>query len=339
MPHGDTKLHDRCQRKFHSCLKYLCTTSHHTGYNLAPFLFRNAIVPALYERHLGHLSLLHFVPDLQSNLRSGLGRFGLHISHCDGSLQAWTERTRGYRSYLVLASRIIYLRSPPRRGLHPHDANPLPRYLSEFSLRSQDVLSSQEGPPALPASRPWPPHSPAEGTLGGGRIPVEVVPVQAQPSLEAEGIAGTQPRRVDARVLQELTSDGYRMFRWHGNLEPILPCVPTPRDAAPVNTVQCNVRPCHERHVNQIKPARQNLRHRLCCTSTLHGQQLHRILEVLHAHIAVECVHLLLEVLHVPELRRAIYNHVHVITRVGDDGVVNDAPILVNDKGEAPRSG
>jgi hypothetical protein len=109
-----------------------------------------------------------------------------------------------------------------------------------------------------------------------------------------------------------------------------------PSDPTLVNSIEDGVDAGHERHPAQIQTRRDEPLDDIRRPRALDRQQLHVIAEVLHAHVAVKQLHLLVKVLHVPDFGGPVHDHVHVVSGVGNDGVVNDPAVLVgNERKEA----
>mmetsp|Transcript_1023 Transcript_1023/g.2851 ORF Transcript_1023/g.2851 Transcript_1023/m.2851 type:complete len:276 (-) Transcript_1023:52-879(-) len=129
------------------------------------------------------------------------------------------------------------------------------------------------------------------------------------------------------------------MFGRHGDLESIFASVPTACDSTSFNAIQGCVLPRHKGHLHQINRRWQEFRHGFRGTRSLQGQELHGILQIVHAHFAVKGRHLFFKMLHITKLSGTIDHHVNVISGIGNHGIVNNASLFVGYQGQAALPG
>mmetsp|Transcript_1190 Transcript_1190/g.1588 ORF Transcript_1190/g.1588 Transcript_1190/m.1588 type:complete len:333 (-) Transcript_1190:231-1229(-) len=255
----------------------------------------------------------------------------VYITHGHRLAQGGAEGAAGDLPDLGLAGGVVDLHVGAGGGLHARNAHALAGLGLELALGREELVGAQEAL-FLSAAALRPAHGPGQCGLHGVGAAVDVVTVQAQPRLQAQGVTGTQPSRVNGAVLEQ--GLGQRDSRGGGyrELEPVLPGVATARHPAPLNAGNGGVHARHEVHLGQIQ-GHQGSQH-LCCSSTLQGEQL-QVLHVGHGAVPGEVSQVLVEVLHVPHLAGTVHHHVDVVSSVGDNGVIHDATILVCDETQA----
>jgi hypothetical protein len=127
-------------------------------------------------------------------------------------------------------------------------------------------------------------------------------------------------------------------YVWKKTIQEFTHSNDVPSDAASLNAIQCSIGTRHKLHVFEIKATGQNLRHSIRSARSLQRQQLHRIFQILHGDISRKSVELLLKMLHIPKFGGAIDNHVHKVSGVGNDSVINDPTSLISDERETPTT-
>mmetsp|Transcript_5459 Transcript_5459/g.8982 ORF Transcript_5459/g.8982 Transcript_5459/m.8982 type:complete len:307 (+) Transcript_5459:363-1283(+) len=216
-------------------------------------------------------------------------------------------------------------------GLHALDTNALAGYLFELSFWRQNVFGSEETS-ILATATARTTHGPAQDSLDWSCGFVQVVAVQAETGLETEGITGTQTSGEDRGVIQEFGSDGDSRCSRHGNFKAVLASISASSNTTSIHTIQCGLGSCHEGHVFQIKASRKDFGDRGSSTGSLKSQQLHRVLQVFHRDIPSERCHLFFKVFHVTKLGGTIDYHVHIVSFLGNDGIIQNATIFVCDQ-------
>mmetsp|Transcript_12125 Transcript_12125/g.40458 ORF Transcript_12125/g.40458 Transcript_12125/m.40458 type:complete len:444 (-) Transcript_12125:49-1380(-) len=298
-------------------------------------LLRHAPVVRRDEGHLGHLGRDHLLARAELHVRALLGKGGVHVAHGHGLAKRRTARAGSHDADLLAFH--VEDGGALADGLGvAHEPDALLRLRERPAVGLEDVVRTGE-PLFHAASRALGPYRPQKPGLDGINRSVEVVAVEAQARLEAQRVARAKAARlhVRGRRPEQHARQLLRVGVLHRNLKAVLARVAAPRHARLEAALEGDVLTGHEGHLLELEAGGEERGHDVLGAVALEGEQLLRVTQVVARHVVarVRLLHLG-HVRQIAVLAGAIHDHVDVVARVGEDGVVDDAAFRVDEKGQ-----
>lgn len=272
--------------------------------------------------HLGHNSFLLATTDLDLELSARLVDTVLDVSHGNVLLDRWGGTSRGDLADQLTVG--VDEGTLTGRGSLDKETNAAARNtVLELVLNLGSAQEASLGTATLA-------NSPGQTGLNRGDSVIQIVAVQAQTGLESQAVTGTQASQLHARIGNQQLGELDGVTVRDGDLETILASVSGAGNVA-VDTLDVHEAAIHEGEILEAL-ANETLKD-LSGLGALKSNQLVVVndLEVDIATLVLEVLEVGTDVSQILVGASGIRDNVERILVLADDGVINDATILVGE--------